>query len=129
MTHDPEPKTLTRLKVGAEHEGEGLTKQNQERPATVGWIVPENKKDKLDAEEIIGSLITEERRRGQMAVVKLAIWLLSGLAYSALLIIVLLGLGTITLPTALVFALVGSLLSLVVGLLRILVKYLSQEKE
>jgi hypothetical protein len=125
MAKEPEPKTLARLKGDTEPEGEGLIKLSQEKqPATVRWTVPEDQRDKLEAEAIIRSLTEREHGLSVAASQRQVIWLLSGLAYFALLIILLLGLGIVTLQTAVVIALIGPLLSGVVGLLTILVKRL-----
>lgn len=129
MAKDPEPTLLARLADEAQPTGERFSKKEQGVGNTAVRRTSQRvEKEKVEAEEIIRSLTERERGMAVMSLIRLTIWLLSGMAFFALLIVFLLGLGVITLPTALVLAVISPLLSGVVALLGILVKFISRHK-
>lgn len=126
MGKKTEPDTLSPLER-AKAEVEGL---NQTNPgayrSTVRWTSPWAHKERIEAEEIIRSLTEREQSQAKSGLFRLVAWHLAFLANFALLILLLYGAGVIKLPTALVFAVVGPLLSGVLGLLGLLVKHLTR---
>ena len=97
-------------------------------PSAVRWTVPARFKDKLEAEEVIRCLTERDHESAFDSLKRLIVWHLAGLAYFALLIVLLYGLGIVTLPTAFLFIVVGPLLSGVLALLGTLVKLLFSKK-
>lgn len=121
-----EPDTLSPFETEkAEVEELNQTNQGAYR-STVRWISSWDHKERIEAEEVIRSLTERDESQAKSGLLKLVAWLLALLANFSLLILILYGAGVIKLPTALVFAVVGPLLSGVLGLLGLLVKYLTR---
>jgi hypothetical protein len=90
------------------------------------WAGREPARERIEAEELISSLTERDQTLEQLGLMRLVIWFLGLIALFALLILLLQGIGMISLPSGLVIALLGSLLSGVLGLLAVLVKYLTR---
>lgn len=111
-----------RLKINSEQQVQELTDRDRGRLAA---IRPDLPKDKLEVDEFckIVRTLTDRDRAGKEEDLKYFVALyLFVLGISAIGILLLLGLGVIALPTALSAAVIGPVLSGVVGLLGLLVR-------
>lgn len=103
-----------------------ITGQNPFEPSIVRWTVPGHFRETLEAEQIIRSLTEREHEHANDSLKKLVVLLLGGLGFFALVLVLLLGLGLITMPTAFLFAVLGPFLSGILALLGVIVKHLGK---